>query len=121
IPRFSAPARSPDALMRSIALADNWAVASLPADPFAGLRRTAVLRAATETILGVVCGERWRRIEDRLLHGREPTVNDLREALGGERYQRELALHLARQGVRFEESDLHMRISKFAGALETHA
>jgi hypothetical protein len=107
--------------MRLISLAQRWSAASLPADPFGGIRRTAVLRATTAAIIGVICGERWKRLEHGLLEGREPTIAELREAVGGDRYQRELALDLAHQIVRFEESDLEKRASKLAFSLATHA
>jgi hypothetical protein len=106
---------------RLISLAQLWSEASLPPDPLGGIRKTAVLRATTATIVGVIGGERWQRLEDQLLRGHEPTIAEMRDAVGDERYQRELALDLAHQGVRFEENDLERRASKLAFALAMHA
>jgi hypothetical protein len=107
--------------MRLLELAERWSSASLPADPFGGIRRTVVLRAIAAHIAGVICGDRWQGLERRFLSGSEPAMNEFREAIGAERYQRELALDLSHQVERFEAIDLDKRAMKLAFALQMHA
>jgi hypothetical protein len=121
LPRLITTTRSSDGLIPLVSLAERWAAASLPADAIASIRRTVVLRAITAHVVAVVCGDRWQRLEQKLLEGREPAMTEFREAIGSDRYQRELALDLSHQIDRYREGDMTRRCSKLTFALRTHA
>jgi hypothetical protein len=121
VPGLGGGTRSPEGIVRLLDLAEQWSSASLPADPLARIRRGNVLRAITAHIIGLISGDRWQRLEHKLLDGRDPTMNEFREAVGVDRYQRELALDLSHQVERFCESQPDKRAGKLAFALRMHA
>ena len=94
-PQLSAVPRSTHGVCGLIELAHLWAAAQLPADPFADIRRTRVLRAITGEISGLVGGYRWNRIEQRFAINRIlPSIPELRAAVGDLRFLPGLAYEL---------------------------
>jgi hypothetical protein len=121
-PRLARGARSVDGVRRLIELSNRWMTASLPADPFGAARRTAVLRAITAEIAGLIGGDRWGHIEHRLLGDHHtPSTSQLREAVGEQRYQRELALDLDHQVERLAAALPERRAASLALALRMYA
>ena len=121
-PRLDDGTRSVDGVRRLIELANRWTTASLPADPFGAARRTAVLRAITAHIAGLVGGDRWGHIEKRLLgEYHTPSTSQLREAVGEQRYQRELALDLDHQVDRLAVALPERRAASLALGLRMYA
>jgi hypothetical protein len=120
-PRLDGGTRSVEGVRRLIELANRWTTASLPADPFGAARRTAVLRAITAHIAGLVGGDRWGHIEQRLLgEYHTPSTSQLREAVGEQRYQRELALDLDHQVDRLAAALPERRAASLALALRMY-
>jgi hypothetical protein len=120
-PKLAPGTRSPEGVWRVVNLAGRWTEASLPADPFGAIRRTTVLRAITAHIAGLVGGDRWERLEQRLLEGgREPSTSELREGVGEQRY-RELALDLSHRVDRVRTLEPEKRGAPLAFALQMHA
>jgi hypothetical protein len=120
-PRLVRGTRSVDGVRRLIELAHRWTTASLPADPFGAARRTAVLRAIAAEIAGLIGGDRWAHIERRLLGDHTPSTSQLRDAVGEQRYQRELALDLDHQVERLVTALPERRAASFALALRMYA
>jgi hypothetical protein len=107
-------------VLRVIELAQLWATASLPADPFAAVRRLDVLRAIARTLASTIAGERWTKAEDATRID-APDVWMLGEAIGGKAEQRELAGTLRAELPTLESLDVQGRVVRFAGILRVHA
>jgi hypothetical protein len=121
-PGLAAGTRSAEGVWRAVKLAGRWSEASLPADPFGGIRRTAVLRAITAHIAGLVGGDRWEHLEQRLFDGRrDPSPSELRDGVGEQRYQRELALDLSHRLDRLQTLQPEKRAAPLAFALHMNA
>lgn len=121
-PTLAAGTRSEEGIWRAVKLAGRWSEASLPADPFGGIRRTAVLRAITAHIAGLAGGDRWEHLEQRLLDGRrDPLNSELRDGVGEQRYQRELALDLSHRIDRLQTLQPEKRAAPLAFALHMNA
>jgi hypothetical protein len=121
-PTLKAGTRSEEGVRRAIKLTGRWSEASLPADPFGEIRRTAVLRAITAHIASLIGGDRWEHLERRLLIGRDsPSMSELRDGVGEQRYQRELALDLSHHVGRLQTLQPEKRAAPLAFALHMHA
>lgn len=80
--------------------------------------RDKVLRTIEGRICALICGGRWAAIERRLAHdGAVPPLPELREAVGQERYQVELARDLARQLPSWVAEPSETRVDGFARTL----
>lgn len=121
LPTLSPTPRSSDGMKRLITLAELWGSASLPGDPFGQMRRFGVLRSITSHLVGTVGGGRWQELEDRLLRDDTVPLTQLRDGVGMERYQQQLAADLSRQTYPLAELEAHTRAEGFAAALRTHA
>jgi hypothetical protein len=121
-PEVSVGVQSAEEVCRLIALADLWRSASLPANPVGENRGMAVLRAITGALCGLLGGNRWSRLEQQLLRGAsQPSISDLRDAVGENQGYRALTSDLDR---RFDEMRLQPPeawAEVFAGVLNAHA
>lgn len=118
-PQPSRIIRSEADVLRVIEHANLWAMASLPADPFAATRRLEVLRSIVEALASTIGGERWGSAEDafRLT---APDLRMLSEAIGRKADQRVLASALAAALPTLENLDVRARILRFAALLHEH-
>ena len=122
VPKLRPGVKTTRGVSHFIRLADQWSAASLPADPLAAYGRTVVLRAIAAHIAGLIGGDRWEGLEHRLFEGRRPpSRSELQEAVGSQRYQRELALDLSRRIERLQGLRADRRAAPLAFALEMHA
>jgi hypothetical protein len=120
-PRLNRGRRSVDGVHKLIELAERWEAASLPANAIASLRKTDVLRAISGRIAGDIGGDRWERLEQRVLERATITIRDFIYAVGEEPYQRRLALDLSSRLDRLGALRPERRTSTFAYALAEHA
>lgn len=121
-PRLSVTTRSLSGICKLVGLADLWATASLPANPFGENRRDAVLRAIAATLGGVIGGEHWERMELSIAAGDggfEPAR--LQSAVGDKPFYQSLARDLARHVSQFRRLPPEKRAAPFAVALAAHS
>jgi hypothetical protein len=94
-PELPQPARTPDGVLKLIGLANDWAQASLPGDPFVLTFRLSVLRTIASRLAALIAGQRWARLE---ASGAEKdggiATRELQAAVGDAAYQRSLAAKL---------------------------
>jgi hypothetical protein len=120
-PRLPGLSRSTAGVLRLIELADLWATAALPADPFASARRLVVLREIAYALAALIGGPRWATSEDGCLGVESIDLQSLRGAIGDGVYQRRLADALRRAVPEFQAGDGPSRMALFAAVLGEHA
>jgi hypothetical protein len=120
--RLSNGPRSPDEVRRLIEVANKWAAASVPANPFAWTGRVNVERAIMRHLAGLIGGQRWASLEQKAAGDSESIrTSDLESALGNEPYQRTLARKLLQELDRLTSLSPEKRVQTFADLLARHA
>jgi hypothetical protein len=112
--RFPALSKSAADVLRLIQLADLWATAALPADPFASARRLAVLQQIAHALAGLIGGRRWAAREADCVRAETIDLQALREAIGDGAYQRRLANALRSALSALQAGDVPTRVARFA-------
>lgn len=118
LPRW---ARSIGDVQRAIELSQLWGTASLPADPFAAVRRLEVLRAIASEIAELVGGPRWGKGEREHVRLTARAVDSLAELIGDAPYQRSLASALRRSLASLQVLEAPKRAAEFSSLLSRHA
>jgi len=73
-----------------------WAVAELPADPFARYQRARVLAVIVSRLVSVISGAKWSQFEYRLRRpGATPDVDEMQGLVGDTFLQRQLAAEIS--------------------------
>ena len=116
-PHIPAGPRTPETVLGLMGLSAMWASGSLPGDPFAQYERRAVLRAITARLASDAGGTRWARVEERGAATDEYSFRQLRDAVGGETYQKDLAGAISGQILRWQPLTPHDRAEGFAAVL----
>jgi hypothetical protein len=120
--RLSGGSKSPAEVRRLIDLANKWATASVPANPFAWAGRVNVERAIIRQLAGLIGGQRWASLEQRVERDSESIrTSDLENALGNEPYQRTLARDLLGGLHRLVPLSPEKRVQPFADLISRHA
>lgn len=118
LPRWT---RSIADVQRAIDLSHLWGTASLPADPFAAVRRLEVLRAIASEIAGLVGGPRWAKGEWDHVRSAVGAVDSLAELIGDAPYQRSLAAALRDAFPALQVLEAPKRAAEFSSLLSQYA
>lgn len=119
-PQLPQLTRSTEDVLRLIELADLWATAALPADPFAATRRLFVLREIAHGLATLIGGPRWAASDPRVGAG-SIDLRSLREAIGDAPYQLRLANALRSAVPALQSATSPNRVTRFAAVLGEHA
>ena len=120
--RFEEALTPSEEVLRLIRVANKWATASLPANPFASTGRMNVQRAITQQLAGLIGGRRWAFLEQRAARDLGSIrTSEFEIALGNEPYQRTLARELLREADRLMRLPAEKRIQAFADILAPFA
>jgi hypothetical protein len=120
VPVVPSGSRTSDQTYRLVVLSHLWASASLPADPFAERARRSVLRTITATLVSVIGGVRWSRIEQHGAREDTYTFHELQATVGEEDYQEELTTAIQSQLVRWMKLEPEQRAVEFLSLLVTY-
>lgn len=119
-PRLPGLSRTAADVLRLIELADLWATAALPADPFASARRVVVLREISHGLAALIGGPRWAASEVGRPRVESIDLQSLSDAIGDSAYQRRLANALRCAVPVFQAEDVPSRVARFAAILGEH-
>lgn len=120
-PQLPDLSRSAADVLRMIELAELWATAALPADPFAAARRRVVLREIAGGLAGLIGGPRWATTEAGRPGAESIDLKSMREAIGDGAYQRRLANALRIAIPALQSGDTPSRVVRFAALLGENA
>jgi hypothetical protein len=120
-PSFPSMSKSAASALKLIELANLWATAALPGDPFAAARRLTVLQEMAHTLAGLIGGQRWEIAERNCQGLTSSDLQSLRDAMGDGAYQTRLANALRVAVPRLRSSDVPSRVARFAAILGEHA
>lgn len=121
-PQLSDRARSLPSVLDLVHLAELWAGASLPSDPFGENARIKALRAISAELAGLIGGQRWAHLESRFAaYDTTVTTTDLLEAIGDAQYQRALAREVGRWIDALRPAQAQERAELLAELLAKHA
>jgi hypothetical protein len=118
VPHLARGTGTVDEASALIHLASTWATASLPANPFAATQRTVVLRALPSHLAGLIGGQRWTHLEERIAcDSQSVATSELESGVGEQAYQRRLAQELRHRMEDFGAFQTQERVSLFADIL----
>ncbi|MEH0843122.1 hypothetical protein V6U81_12115 [Micromonospora sp. CPCC 205711] len=117
----AAVSRTRHELMRLVQGHHNWLRADLPGDPFARYQQRNVLNAIARTLVSVIAGNHWARLERKLELGDVlDHLDEMRAMVGDSFSQKALAKDVAHHLWRWSGSRTSL-LSGFAGAIASTA
>lgn len=109
--------RTVDAALDLLGLAEAWSNASPPAGLIAQMMRLDVLYGVTQALTGLIAGERWARVEEKV---EQVGLQPLTECIGGGPSHKALARELVERGALLSPERVDDAVEALAGALARH-